>query len=113
MVLLERRKKMSSLGRDRSRWEDNFETGFKKTNSRKLIEFVWLRMGTIGLWFHKMGRFLIYGKFSFLSTLLHITQPINTYIDPVCPDRLTLRYCSCNTYLLHRRAELKAAPGST
>jgi len=30
-----------------------------------------------------------------------------------CPDRLILRYCSCNTYLLHRRAELKAAPGST
>jgi hypothetical protein len=42
-----------------------------------------------------------------------ITQFINTYIDPVCPQHLTLRYCSCNTYLLHRRAELKAAPGST
>ena len=46
-------------------------------------------------------------------SLIHITQSINTYIDPVCPDHLTLRYCSCNTYLLHRRAELKAAPGST
>jgi len=46
-------------------------------------------------------------------SLLYITQSINTYIDPVCPDRLTLRYCSCKTYLLHRRAELKAAPGST
>jgi len=32
---------------------------------------------------------------------------INTYIDPVCPYRQTLRYCSCKTYLLHRRAELK------
>ena len=52
-------------------------------------------------------------KVGFLSNLLYITQFINTHIDPVCPDRLTLRYCSCNTYLLHRRAELKAAPGST
>jgi hypothetical protein len=57
--------------------------------------------------------FLLHEKVSILSTPLHITQPINTYTDPVCPDRLTLRYCSCNTYLLHRRAELKAAPGST
>ena len=38
---------------------------------------------------------------------------IYIYIYPVCPYHLTLRYCSCNTYLLHRRAELKAAPGST
>jgi len=59
------------------------------------------------------GIFWLYEKVSFLSTLLYITQFINTYIDPVCPDRLTLRYCSCNTYLLHRRAELKAAPRST
>jgi hypothetical protein len=57
--------------------------------------------------------FLAYEKLSFLGTPLYITQFINTYIDPVCPDRPTLRYCSCNTYLLHRRAELKAAPGST
>ena len=41
------------------------------------------------------------------------TLQILTYIDPVCPDRLTLRYSNCNTYLLHRRAELKAATGST
>jgi len=59
------------------------------------------------------GICVLHENVSFLSTPLHITQPINTYIDPVCPDRLTLRYCSCNTYLLHRRAELKAAPGST
>jgi hypothetical protein len=58
------------------------------------------------------GICVLYENVNFLSTPLHITQPINTYIDPVCPDRLTLRYCSCNTYLLHRRAELKAAPGS-
>jgi len=39
--------------------------------------------------------------------------PVHKYcIEPVCPDRLTLRYYSCNTYLLHRRAELKAATGS-
>jgi hypothetical protein len=57
--------------------------------------------------------FLLFGKVSFLNTLLYIPRCINTYIDPVCPDRLTLRYCSCNTYLLHRRAELKAAPGTT
>jgi hypothetical protein len=56
--------------------------------------------------------FLADEKLSSLSTPLYITQFINTYIDPVCPDRLTLRYCSCNTYLLHRRAELKAAPRS-
>ena len=42
-----------------------------------------------------------------------MTQFINTCIDAVWPDHLTLRYCSCNTYLLRRRAELKAAPGST
>ena len=42
-----------------------------------------------------------------------MTQFINTCIDAVCPDHLTLRYCRCNTYLLHRRAELEAAPGST
>ena len=59
------------------------------------------------------GIFWLYRKVSFLNTLLYITQSINTYIDPVCPDRLTLRYCSCNTYLLHRRAELKGAPGNT
>jgi hypothetical protein len=57
--------------------------------------------------------FCLYQNVSFLSTQLYITQSINTYIDPVCPDRLILRYCSCNTYLLYRRAELKAAPGST
>jgi hypothetical protein len=62
----------------------------------------------------KGGRvFLLYKEVSFLSTLLYITQIINTYIDPVCPDHLILRYCSCNTYLLHRRGELKTAPGST
>jgi hypothetical protein len=54
--------------------------------------------------------FLLCANVSFLSTLLYITQFINTHIDPVCPDHLILRYCSCNTYLLHRRAELKAAP---
>ena len=59
------------------------------------------------------GDFVLYAKVSFLSTLLYITQFINTYIDPVGTDRVTLRYCSCNTYLLHRRAELKAAPRST
>jgi len=59
------------------------------------------------------GFFFTTEKVSFLSNLLYITQFINTYIDPVCPDNLTLRYCSCKTYLLHRRAELKAAPGST
>jgi hypothetical protein len=59
------------------------------------------------------GNLWLYEKVTFPSTLLYITQSINTYIDPVCPDRLTLRYCSCNTYLLQRRAELKAAPGST
>ena len=59
------------------------------------------------------GVLLMYKKVSFLSTLFYITQSINTCIDPVCPDRLILRYCSCNTYLLHRRAELKASPGST
>jgi hypothetical protein len=37
----------------------------------------------------------------------------HTDTEPVCPDHLILRYCSCNTYLLRRRAELKAAPGST
>jgi len=60
-----------------------------------------------------VGCFWLYVKISFLSNLLYITQSINTYIYPVCQDRLILRYCSCNTYLLHRRAELKAAPGST
>jgi len=34
-------------------------------------------------------------------------------IELVYPDHLILRYCSCNTYLLHRRAELKAAPGTS
>jgi len=64
--------------------------------------------------FHKMGEnFLLYEEVSFLRPLLYITQSINTYIGPVCPDRLILRYCSCKTYLLHRRAELKAAPRST
>ena len=58
------------------------------------------------------ANFLLYDKVSFHRTLFYITQFINTYIDPVCPDRLTLRYCSCNTYLLHRRVELKVAPGS-
>jgi hypothetical protein len=70
----------------------------------------------MNFFFNKGGgglKFLADEKVSFLSTLLYITQSINTYIDPVCPDRLTLRYCSCNTYLLHRRVELKAAPGST
>ena len=68
----------------------------------------------MNIWFHKRGREVFdYMKLSFLSTLLYITQSINTYIDPVCPDLLILRYCSCNTYLLHRRAELKAATGST
>ena len=61
----------------------------------------------------KWGVFLPYKKVSILSTLLYIIQSINTYTDPVCPDRPILRYCSCNTYLLHRRAELKAAPGNT
>ena len=70
----------------------------------------------MNFWFHKEGEFfflLLFGKERFLWTLFHITQSINTYIDPVCPDHLTLRFCSCNTYVLHRRAELKAAPGST
>ena len=66
--------------------------------------------------FHKEGEIffllLLFGKARFLWTLLHITQSINTYIDPVCPHHLTLRYCGCKTYLLHRRAELEAAPGS-
>ena len=29
-----------------------------------------------------------------LHPLLWISQFINTHIDPVCPDRLILRYCS-------------------
>jgi len=56
---------------------------------------------------------VLYEKVSFLRTLFYITQSINIYIYPVCPDHLTFRYCSCNSYLLRRRAELKAAPGST
>ena len=71
----------------------------------------------LNIWFHKgcgwVGIVWMYEKVSFLRTLLYLTQSINTYIDSVCPDRLILRYCSCNTYLLHRRAELKAAPCST
>jgi hypothetical protein len=51
--------------------------------------------------------FLLFGKASFQSTPFHITQFINTYKDHVCPDHVILCYCSCNTYLLHRRARLK------
>ena len=39
---------------------------------------------------------VLYENVNFFLSLLHITQPINTYTDPVCPDRLTLRYCSCS-----------------
>ena len=69
----------------------------------------------MNIFFHKGGGglFLLYVKVSSFSTLLYITQFINTYIAPVCPDHLILRYCICNTYLLYRRTELKAAPGST
>jgi hypothetical protein len=79
-------------------------------------------MGKIGFLFEhgfenfglkKWGVFLLYKKVSVLSTLLYITQFINTFIDTGYPDHLILRYCSCNTYLLHRRAELKAAQEST
>jgi len=37
---------------------------------------------------------VLYEKLSFLRTLFYITQSINTYIYPVCPNHLTLRYCS-------------------
>ena len=69
----------------------------------------------INVMFQKEGGliFIIFGKASFLNIPLHITQFRNTYTDPVCPEHLILRYCSCNTYLLHRRAELKTTPGST
>ena len=44
---------------------------------------------------------------------MKITQFMNTCIDAVCRDHLVLGFCSCNTYLLRRRGELKAALGST
>ena len=59
------------------------------------------------------GIFWLQEKISILSSMLWITQFINTCKDPVFTDHLILCYCSCNTYLLHRRAELKAAPSST
>jgi len=34
-------------------------------------------------------------------------------MDPEKTTHLLIRIYSCNIFLLHRRAELKAAPGST
>ena len=93
------------------RWQEVKSTGLSQDG-----ENVWTFVITVmNIWFHNGGWwiFLLFWKASFLRIVLQVTQFINTYIDPVCPDRLTLRYCSCNTYLLHRRVELKAAPGST
>jgi len=99
-------KRAIKLERQEFKWFGVFQDG------GNWFAFVNMVMNTC---FHKERRefFRLYEIANFLSTLLYITLFINTYIDPVCPDHLTLRYCSCSTYLLHRRAELKAAPGST
>jgi hypothetical protein len=122
MVLLEKFNRRGSIGRNWFRWKIILKRIFKieweEVKLFGLSEFgQWICFcvkGKENLFPQKgEGSVCLYEKVIFPSTPLYITQYINTYIDPACPDRLTLRYCSCNTYLLHRRAELKSAPGST
>jgi hypothetical protein len=122
MVLLEKFKRKGSIGRNWIRWKiilkRIFKFGWEEVKLFGLSQFgQWICFcvnGKENLFPQKgEGSPCLYEKVSSLSTPLQITQFINTYIDPVCPYHLKLRYCSCNTYLLHRRAELKAAPSST
>ena len=92
-------------------WQEVKSTGLSQNGDNNWAFVVTV----INVMFQKEGGliFIIFAKASFLNTPLQITHFINTYIDHIRPDHLILRYYSCNTYLLHRRAELKAVPGST
>jgi len=68
----------------------------------------------INIWFQKWGSnfFTIWENKLSMDSALYYSVHKYIYIDPLCPDHQILRYCSCKTYLLRRRTELKAGQGS-
>jgi len=66
----------------------------------------------MNIWFHKWGGNFFTMCETKLSKGSDLDDSVYTskYIYRSC---MSVRYCSCNTFLLCRRAEPKAAPGNT